>query len=606
MQPSSRLLKLLPILVAVAGTLIFHRYTVLSGLDAVQADSGDSRFIAFLLEHWNNALHLRADWRSPPIFWPVRGTLAYSDLLVGMAVPHAVLRAVLDVFVAINVQLILLTLATFASSYALFRRGFALEVAGAALGAAFVAFSWPRFAQLVHLQLQFMPPLPLLALLALECLRDGALLSRRGFAVRASAFVALLALLLATTLYDAIFAALAVTIATVLCGMTRAGRRHLVAIARRQAAGLLAAAVVALLLLGPVVAFYVPLMRESRGRLWSEVVPNLPRPTELLWMGKQNMVWGWFFNRWPDPVVTARWPELRIGVGVVGTLAWAATGLWAAVSLIARRHGLDRSAIALCVAILTGLALQALMLRWPGDHSAWWLVWKGFPGARGIRAVTRLQLLVTLPMGLAFGAALDRALRARREWAWAAIALVAFGAAEQVGRSSTYSGARAIAVSRLVADAIPRTCAAAYVIATPDRVTNPPVVDEAHFDAGSYLLANPDVAAAWDRSPWEHYVLFGRAERRFLDPSQGVLAAHLLFFYNYTIPLAATLARIPVVNGLSGWQPGGWNLFDVLAPDAQERLPGWLLRQGVAPNLVCVIRVRLQLDMVPDREANLL
>lgn len=605
MHARSRYRSLLPIVVAIAGTLFFHRYSVLCGFDAVQADSGDSRFIAFLLEHWNNALHLRADWRSPPMFWPVRGTLAYSDLLLGMALPHALLRSVLDVFVAINVQLMLLTLATFAASYALFRRGFALETAGATLGAAFVAFCWPRFAQLVHLQLQFTPLLPLLALLALECLRDGAVLSRRAFAARAAAFVALLALLLATTLYYAIFLALSVSIALLVCALTRPGRRHLGAILRRHPAGLLGAAALAALLIGPVVAFYLPLMRESRGRLWGEVLMNLPRPSELLWMGKQNMVWGWFFDRWPDPVVTARWPEFRIGVGVVGSVAWYGAGLWALVSLATRRGSLAAPAIALRVAIVTGLLLQALMLRWSGDQSAWWLVWKAFPGAGGVRAVTRLQLLVTLPMGLAFGALLDRAMRLGRLGAAASLALVVFGMLEQIGQSPTYSGAQAGAVSRLVADAVPRSCTAAYVIATPDLVTNPPVFDEAHFDARSYLLANPDVAAVWHGSPWQHYVLFGRAERRFLDPTQAVLAAHLLFFYNYTIPLAATLSHVPVANGLSGWQPAGWTLFDVLAPNSREQLAGWLRRHGVPGSSVCVVPVRLRLDMLPQRDGAL-
>ncbi len=605
MPSRSRLQAALPSLVAILGTAVFHRYTILSGFDLVQADTGDSRFIAFLLEHWNNALHLQESWRSPPIFWPVRGTLAYSDMLVGMAVPHALLRSIFDVFVAINVQLVLLTLATFACAYVLFRRGFMLEVAGATLGAAFFAFSWPRFAQLVHLQLQFMPVLPLLVLLALECLRDGAELSRRAFAWRAGAFVALLALLLATTLYYAIFIALAASIAVVLLGSTRAGRGHLGAIARRQAAGLLGAALLAVVLIGPVFMFYLPLMRESRGRMWDEVLLNLPRPSELLWMGKQNLLWGWFFDRWPEPVVTARWPEFRIGVGVAGTLAWLGAGLWAAASLLARRRVLDRAAIALRLTILVGFALQAAMLRWPGDQSAWWLIWRGFPGAGGIRAVTRLQLVVTLSMGLAFGTLLDRWLRARAFWRGAALLLLTCGAAEQLGRPAVYSGLQASAVSRLVADAVPRTCKAAYIISTPDLVTNPPEFDEAHFDAQAYLLANPDVAAVWHGSPWEHYRLFGRAERRYLDPAQAIHAAHLLFFYNYTIPLAATLSHVPVVNGLSGWQPPGWHLFDVLAPDARAQLPSWLQQRQVAANSVCVIPVRLQLIMLPDRDAGL-
>jgi hypothetical protein len=92
----------------------------------------------------------------------------------GMGILDAALRTRLGVFPAMNAQLILLSIATFAAAYALFARGFGLSVLAATLGAYFFAFSWPRFAQLVHVQLQFTALLPLLLLLALGMLpRDA-------------------------------------------------------------------------------------------------------------------------------------------------------------------------------------------------------------------------------------------------------------------------------------------------------------------------------------------------------------------------------------------------------------------------------------------------
>ena len=41
-----------------AGLLVFHRATLLSGFDIVQADVGDSRLVVFLLEHWHRVLGL--------------------------------------------------------------------------------------------------------------------------------------------------------------------------------------------------------------------------------------------------------------------------------------------------------------------------------------------------------------------------------------------------------------------------------------------------------------------------------------------------------------------------------------------------------------------
>ena len=605
-----RTMLLVPILAGLLGTFVYHRYSILTGLDRVQADRGDSRFIAFLLEHWNNVLQGRADWRSPPIFWPVRGTLAYSDGLVAMGVVHAALRTEFGVFAAMNAQLILLSLATFAAAYALFVRGFGLSVLGATLGAYFFAFSWPRFSQLVHVQLQFTALLPLLVLLALECVRDGRALTRRGFAWRICTLVALLALLLATTLYYAVFVSLGFTVAGIICLANRSSRSHLVQVVRRHAGSLVAAAILALLLIGPVIAFYLPLMRESQGRDWSEVLPSLPRPIHFLWMGRENWIWGRLFRRWPIPPIGAPRPEFQIGAGLVASCTWACAAGWSAFLLIARRRQLDERSASIALVIVAGLILQLLMVRLPGDASLWWGIWRLFPGANGLRAVARLELLVTLAMGLAFGWALDRVLarlpggRARpgRRGLLAACAavLVAAGATEQIGRVQGYSGTRAEGLSREVGRALPPTCAAAYVVATPDLISPRPVVDEAHFDPKAYLAANPDVAANWHGTPWEHYSRYGQAEQRLLDPAAASRHLVLMYFaYNYTIPLAAALSNVPVVNGLSGWQPPGWNLFDVLAPNARQRLAEWLLPHGVKQDTVCVVPVRLTTEMMP-------
>ena len=51
-----------------AGLFVFHRATLLSGFDIVQADVGDSRLVVFLLEHWHRVWALDTGWasRAPP------------------------------------------------------------------------------------------------------------------------------------------------------------------------------------------------------------------------------------------------------------------------------------------------------------------------------------------------------------------------------------------------------------------------------------------------------------------------------------------------------------------------------------------------------------
>ena len=176
-------------------------------------------------------------------------------------------------------------------------------------------------------------------------------------------------------------------------------------------------------------------------------------------------------------------------------------------------------------------------------------------------------------MSLAFAMLVDHAWQ-RRGSRWIVTGLIAIAAIEQTGMVQRYSARDAAALSRRVADAIPPACTAAYVIGAKDMLPEPPIIDdEAKFDAPAYLKANPDVAAAWKGSAWEHYVAFGRREHRALDPDSRFNQLMMMFFYNYTIPLGAALAGIPVANGLSGWQPPGWDLFDVFAPDAEQNSP---------------------------------
>lgn len=595
--------RIIPITLCLVGTLIFHRYSILTGLDRVQADTGDSRFIAFLLEHWNNAAHGRVAWNSPPIFWPERNTLAYSDLLVGMGLPHAALRSVLGVFQAMNLQLILLSLASFAAAHRLLARGFGLSVWAASAGAYFFAFSWPRFAQLVHVQLQFTALLPLLALLALECLRDGQTLRKAAFAWRACAFVVLLVATLATTLYYAIFAALMAAVAAALCLSSPRSRIHLLAVLRRQALPLVAAALLGLVLLAPIVYVYLPVWRSSQGRAWSEVVTFLPTVTDFFWMGPESLVWGWFFKRWPAATILLRRPEFRIGVGLVVSLAWCAAVIWA-IAAASRPKRLDARTGGAVLFIIAGFVLQLLMVRLPGDRSAWWLIWRFFPGGTGIRGVARLELIVTLPMALGIAILIDRA---APRWRAAIIALAIFAVIEQIGATQSYSGASAEALSTRVGGQIPASCRAAYIVAPTDLIPPPPPpIGEAQFDAESYLAANPDVAAAWKGTPWEHYDRFGRAEHRSLDPAYSILRSATLFFaYNYTLPLAAALRGVPVVNGISGWEPRGWELFDVLS-DNRAHLDAWLQIKGVPAADVCVVPIRITLPEIPDPPARLM
>ncbi len=604
---------LLPWVICLIGILIYHRYTILSGFDLVQADFGDSRFIAFLLEHWNDVVQGRARWQSPLIFYPVQGTLAYSDMLLGMGLPHAVLRrAGLGVFTAMNVQLILLTGLAFASCHAFLRRGFQLSLPACCAGAYFFAFGWPRFAELVHVQLQFTAPLPLMALFALQFLRDGLTLSRLHCFLILSGLAGLEALLFITTSYYALFFGLGLGVAILLCLMAPGPRLQMAAVLRRHVLPLAGATLLLVVLLIPVAQLYLPVMHASGGRQWREVNPFLPHPTDLFWMGTENYAWGWLFSRFPARAL-ANWPGLRLGTGLAVSVFWIAAIGWATCLAwdsrggrgAGRRGAVPATTGAAAIFILSGAILQFLMLKLPLHLTLWRIIFEVLPGFGGIRAVSRLQLVVMLPMALAIALGTEWLWDEGRHRLWLRPALAAvllFGAAEQTGAVYLYSGRQAEALAWRVANAVPSGCRAFYVVAPAEVIpAAPPIVSEKNFDARAYLQANPDVARAWHGTAWQHYVLFGRAEHRYLDPAAAQRYDALHFFYAYTVPLAAELIGKPAVNGLSGWEPPGYDLGDSLAPDASTRLHRWLARYGLSVGSVCNLAIPLTRSDLPER-----
>ena len=94
----------LALLLGALATWLLHRHQFASGFDLFPGPRGDTRLIAYLCEHWYQVLHGKAQLLSPSMFYPVEGTLGYSDTLLLFALPYSGLRAAgLDVFDAASV-----------------------------------------------------------------------------------------------------------------------------------------------------------------------------------------------------------------------------------------------------------------------------------------------------------------------------------------------------------------------------------------------------------------------------------------------------------------------------------------------------------------------
>ncbi len=595
------------------GLLVFHRYTIHSAFDLVQADPGDSRFVTFLLENWSLAARGDGAWRSPPIFYPLKHTLAYSDLLVGPALLYSLARLLItNPFVAFNVTVVVMSALAYGTAYWLLRRVVGASVPASVVGALFFAFCYPKEAQLVHAQLRFDFLLPVMFGLLWRLLADGG--SQTGATVgrRITLIGLLLVVQTASSFYNGWFFALllAVFLAfALLAAEPRARIRDLLSRHALPIGGSLAACG---LLSLPLVAVYLPAMSGTGGRPWAEVSAFLPRPSDVVWQGAEPYLWGPLFRRFPERVIE-NWPEKRIGFGLVTTTLLIALSLrslvgFASPSRVPAREpdGADERPLPARHLIRLGLwsaaALALLTVSWPSGASAWRWVYDWVPLASGVRAVPRLFLVLALPYSVAITWMVDRCTELarqapdhfRRRLVYVATcAGIVFVLGEQCARTGRFSARQAFDFENRIAALVDRGCPSFYLM--PTAAMRSPVIAEAQFDADKYLDANPDVAKGWTGSAWEHYQQFGRSEGRSLDPeaahSQHMLVPH----YHQTAGIVALLTGVPTLNGYSGVIPDGYRLSNGFVADIDRRIDDWVRRHGLACR-PCVVEVPLTED----------
>ena len=589
-QPPALLAWALPLAVGLGATFVYHRLTLLSGLDLVQSVENDSLFIGFVLEHWHRALGGEVPWHSPAIYFPVPRVLGNSDALLALALPYHLLRlAGLHPFQALNATSVLLTLGAFGSSYLLLRRFFGASLVASCAAAVFFATSHPRFSQQVHVQLQFLVLLPLQLWVLLYLLRHGLGLSRVRLFVLALAGGLLLVLQGATSVYIGWLAALLSLVLVAIGCLWRPFRRQLLRLVARGWYVLLAAAALSLLSAWPVLSLYL-----DHPIRWSYevIVQQMPTPTHLLQLSQESLLWGSLLPDLP-PVGDDR----GLGVGAVFTLFWLFAVAAALRWLIQNRAAPETSAAAdppriralICLLLLSSLVLLLFGLRYGQSSSPWWLVYQTIPGAGGVRVVARLILILTLPVAVAAAWGHDALLAAARggRWRWpvtvAAPALLLLGLVEQQGTIISYSGGTRYQQLKRLAHKVSRSCPTFLFKHGPL-----PQSRRESFDAEGYLDANPDLRQphAWKGTAWEHYHQHGRQQCRFVDERAiyTAIAVHLQAMW------VSALTGVPTLNGYSAKHPEGWPFHNLSCDGFNRGLQQWLRQRSLTAR-PCVVQI---------------
>jgi hypothetical protein len=530
------------------GMFFSYREVIASGFDHIQGDGGDTRLLIYISEHWLLALKGHQPWRDPGMFYPQTGTLGYSDTLFLYQPVYAPLRLIgLDQFVAYQMTVMALSTVGFVSATWFLYRVCDARWSLALLGGALLTFSNALMIQAGHTQLYAVHLVPLLGLLVAHAVRSIRDRPERA-AWSSGAAGLLLASLLFTSFYIGWFVLFAGGIVAVCCGLTagpvlvrrvRPSRRMWRAGALTMAGGIVGFGIG----LVPFAMTYLPVLGELGPRQYKDIMRLMPRATDLLNVGGNNLVWGGLVRTLGIPT-----GQIANGEGSYATTPFVAmVAVAGTLALVfARRTGpLDVHGRVIAGLLCGGLAVRLVWVN-AADISVWRLIRHIVPGAGAIRAVGRLDLAANVILVVAVVLILERALRARESLP---------------ARTKLFSGI-AIAVLGLLMAAEQIQTKGNISLSTPEQramlASVPPVPPPCRV----FYVINPPADA-------------------------------IPFVTQLDAMLISTAAGVPTMNGYSGQMPSGWWLEGTTGPNYLANVTAWRQRFALTDG-VCSYDLRAQ------------
>lgn len=370
------------------------RFQLASGFDTVSGDIYDGRIETALLEHWFNVFCGWEGWRQPLFFSPRPDTLGYNDGYLLFGVVYSGFRWLgCDPFLAGDLVHAVMRAAGFWAFMLFACATCRLPWACALLGATLFTIANGAYMQIGHAQLLTLGLAPLLGWLACSAAEAQWRGDAGQAAVRGIGAAILFDLWLMTAFYMLWFTAFfGVVMAAValarLAARPGAAWRRVLALPRWP---LVASGAVLLAGMAPFALTYLPTARETGMHPFSEVLPLLPTPMDLVNYGAGSLIYGRLDTWLGDSILlpgehTVGIPLLLLGLGL-----WGAAAAWRD-DTAADRHWWQAMAAALAVSLLLCLRV--------GPVAPWWLVYSAVPGAAAVRAVTRFLLFLTLPTTL--------------------------------------------------------------------------------------------------------------------------------------------------------------------------------------------------------------
>ena len=543
-------------LIGVLASIVFHYPLILSSFNFYPGDEGDSRLIAFILEHLYLWVNNKSTFSSPAFFYPATGTLGFSDVQLLHAAVYSLIR-VFDVPVlkSFSITIFVLNTCTYIASFCFIRFGMKLNLFPSIIGALIFSFNSAKLNLINHTQLQPLLLIPLISWLLIlshdECNRNKHRIQALIYPFLA---VGLYHLQLWTSFYVAWFYTIILIFGLLVLLITDTARTYLMKFIKNNLNIITFTSVIFILFLIPFIDLYLPILKEHGGRGFHEIDMMLPRPWSYLWMGHENMVWGWIPKH--EFISLPLWPEHRIGIGLIFScftllsFSWALKGFfkvqrgWLGLrwkelrnfSIITPKF--DTSKYFLLIGSLGVLVFFILSLRL--NSSFWGIIYSNIPGSSSVRAVTRYVLIAYFFVGIYVALVLHQIEQKVYSSNLKAVIFIGFstiiaifGIVEQTGGTNSFDSIISKKWTNVVVRKIDPNCDSFYLMASPD-------------------FPRPSFAIHID----------------------AMMASHL--------------TNTPTINGYSGNLPSNYRLGNPKAKDIKNSLKDWEASMNFEEN-VCII-----------------
>lgn len=375
-------------------------------------DEGDARLNNLLVEHWFRAFGGKEKFSIVNIFYPITNTLAYTDMLLALAIPYSILRLFgMNMFLANKIVLIGFHIFGSYSLFYLLKKKFKLNNLWSLLGVIVFSYSSAYYVRIGHTQLITISLVPLL-IIFMFCFFEN-FQNKVKRIVYGFLTITLYVLIMYTSWYTAFFTALFMATFIVIYVCVASSNKNKVfsnvwMYIKKCYKEIIAYVVYAICIAIPFFKMYIQVSRMYGKRSYSEIATMLPELIDFFNVGDNNLLIGRFIKALGLSSRTyLNQGEMSVGFSLL------TMGLLVAAFFYVRKKYLKEKYKALetegsytvqskmvLVSIIYAVLVSFILLVQSKEISFWYLVYRFVTGGSAIRAAVRYNYYLVMPVAI--------------------------------------------------------------------------------------------------------------------------------------------------------------------------------------------------------------